>query len=95
MQPTMVTSIEGTYEMSKGSYYTEDTSIEVFEATPEEAAAVKKLIDSADNKFEYHVEIMDIISEEAEAFLAGQKSAEDVAEIIQNRVSLYLQEQAN
>lgn len=37
-------------------------------------------------------EVIDIITEEAGAYLAGQKSAEQVAEIIQNRVQNYVNE---
>ena len=45
-----------------------------------------KEISPVDNK------ILDIISEEVGAFYAGQKSADEVANIIQSRVSLYLSE---
>ena len=34
-----------------------------------------------------------IVKEEAAAFFAGDKSAEEVAKIVQNRVSIYLAEQ--
>ncbi len=37
-------------------------------------------------------EILAIIEEEADSYFSGQKSVDDVAEIIQNRVSLYLSE---
>ncbi len=37
-------------------------------------------------------EILTIIEEEAASFFSGQKTVDDVAEIIQNRVSLYLSE---
>lgn len=36
--------------------------------------------------------IQSIISEEVKAFFSGQKSAEDVAKLIQNRVMTYLNE---
>ena len=36
--------------------------------------------------------VMDIIYEEAEGFFHGQRTAEDVAVLIQNRVQLYLDE---
>ena len=36
--------------------------------------------------------VTDIITEEAAAYFAGQKSAKEVAEIIQNRVQNYLDE---
>ena len=36
--------------------------------------------------------VYDIIMEESAAYFMGQKSAEAVAEIIENRVSIYLEE---
>ena len=35
---------------------------------------------------------MNIICEEADGFFAGQRSLDDVAEVIQSRVSLYMEE---
>ncbi|MCH5341957.1 MAG: extracellular solute-binding protein [Acetatifactor sp.] len=40
----------------------------------------------------YGVHIWDIVMEEAEAYFAGTKSAEEVAKVIDNRVQLYLDE---
>ena len=37
-------------------------------------------------------EVENIIKEEASAFFSGQKTAEEVAELIQNRVTTYLNE---
>lgn len=93
MEPEMVVSVEGTYEAAKGSYYDDDVYIEVFEAAQEEVAAVQALIDEADNRYEYNVEILNIINEEAQGYFAGQKDLDATTEIIQNRVTLYLQEQ--
>lgn len=42
----------------------------------------------------YDYKIFDIIQEESAAFLAGEKSAEQVAQIIQSRVSILISEQA-
>ena len=55
---------------------------------------IKKILDFINSvKFtNFDAKIQDIISEESEGFLAGQKTAEEVAEIIQNRVNLYLAE---
>lgn len=36
--------------------------------------------------------VSDIISEEVSAYFSGQKTAEQVAEIIQNRVNVYINE---
>ena len=41
----------------------------------------------------YHEEINEIISTETEAFFAGQKTAQETADLIQNRASLYVFEQ--
>ena len=53
---------------------------------------MRKLIDSAENKFEYNTEILGIIDEETEAYFVGQKDLDSVTDVIQNRVQLYLQE---
>jgi len=50
------------------------------------------LIDIADNKFEYNTNILNIIDEEAQSYFTGQKDLKNVAELIQNRVQLYLSE---
>ncbi|MBO4457135.1 MAG: extracellular solute-binding protein [Butyrivibrio sp.] len=56
---------------------------------------VKKFYDyvvSINTSFNFDMEVSNIINEEASAFFAGQKSAEDVAKIIQKRVSVYINE---
>ena len=93
MEPTMITSVEGTYEVAKGTYQGKGTYIEVFTATQADVEAVKKLVEEADNRYEYNTEILNIITEEAEGYFVGQKALEQTTEIIQNRVQLYLQEQ--
>lgn len=40
----------------------------------------------------YNEDVLKIVTEEAEAFFSGQKSAADVAGLIQNRVQLYINE---
>lgn len=69
--------------------------ITVYEASQEDVDTVRELIEMADRKFQFHPEIQNIISEEAEAYFAGQKSLEEVTALIQNRVSLYLEEHMN
>lgn len=39
--------------------------------------------------------ITDIVLEEAQSYFAGDKSAQDVAGVIQNRVTTYISEQSN
>jgi len=50
------------------------------------------LIDSLNSTTRGTVVIRDIVLEEIPAYFSGRKTAEEVAEIIQNRVSRYLAE---
>lgn len=45
---------------------------------------------SVNRRYYENKEIMDIVSEETEAFFAGDKTAEETANVIQNRVQVYL-----
>lgn len=47
---------------------------------------------SIDNAYYYNEDILNIINEEMDAFYTGQKSAEDVANIIQRRAQVYVDE---
>ena len=47
---------------------------------------------SLDSSSYYDASVENIISEEAAAYFAGQKSAEDVAGVIQSRVQIYINE---
>ena len=67
-------------------------TVHVFKASQEEVDVIRNLIDNVSGKHAYHMEIMKIIEEEAESYFQGQKTAEQVAEIIQSRVQLYLYE---
>lgn len=60
--------------------------------TPEEAGRLKKLIYVAVPVASSDYEITNIINEEAAAYYEGQKSVDDVAEIIQNRIQIYVNE---
>ena len=61
--------------------------------TEEEVATLKDLISVAEpTSTSSDDEITNIITEEAEAFFKGQKSAADVANVIQSRVQVYVNE---
>lgn len=53
---------------------------------------VKNILKSLHFAVNGETEVLNIISEEAEAFFAGQKSAEEVSDIIQSRVTVYVKE---
>lgn len=61
-------------------------------ATEEEVQYTRELIESASKVQATDSKIMEIIREEAQPFFQGQKSAEEVADIIQRRVQLYMDE---
>lgn len=58
----------------------------------EDLDAIYQMIDVPDGKMTYDKNVWNIISEEAEYYFNGQKSAEDVAKIIQNRARNYVSE---
>ncbi len=70
----------------------DDWEAEIYAATQEQVDAVKELINITDGVSISNQEISNIISEEAGAFFDGQKSAKDVADIVQSRVKIYVNE---
>ncbi|MCD7751429.1 MAG: extracellular solute-binding protein [Lachnospiraceae bacterium] len=76
------------WPMIKASQY----GIEIYQGEQSDVDAVMELIALADSRYYYNPTIMNIINEEAAYYFAGQKSFEEVAAIIQNRVQLYLAE---
>ncbi|NCB52143.1 MAG: extracellular solute-binding protein [Clostridia bacterium] len=80
-------------EQSQGSWGWGDIVVDMYALSQEEADQFTALIESTDRVYSYDEDIMEIINDETAAFLAGQKSAEDTAAMIQSRVSLYVNEQ--
>lgn len=65
----------------------------IYAATEEDVSAVRRLVDNIGRRYVYNPYIMRIVDEEAEYYFQGQKTADETAEIIQSRLSLWLQEQ--
>ena len=81
-------------EISRGGWSTEDGEVhEIYAMTQEQADQLRTVIDSVDSVMEQNSAIFDIVNEQAAAFFAGQKSAEEVARLIQSRASIYVNEQ--
>lgn len=59
---------------------------------PDEIDIICELLDSS-MTVRGNSQISSIVSQEAQSYFSGQKSAADVAAVIQNRVSVYLAEQ--
>jgi multiple sugar transport system substrate-binding protein len=61
-------------------------------ATDQDIALIEKMVNNAKVYMESDPKITSIVSEETGPFFQGQKQAEEVAKVIQNKVSTYLQE---
>ena len=66
---------------------------EVYAIDPEQIDQLRELIASTDRKANYDSDIFEIVSQEAAAFFQGQKSAEDVAKLIQSKANIFVNEQ--
>jgi len=61
--------------------------------TQEQADELVKLIESTTKLADYSDSIINIVSEQAAAYFEGQKSAQDVAKLVQSKVNIYVNEQ--
>lgn len=60
--------------------------------TQEEVEEVLGFMQSVDQLYTNNQALIDIISEEAAPYFAGQKNVKEVVDIIQNRVQIYVSE---
>ena len=79
---------------SKGSWGwgNDNFTIEIFASTQEEIDQLMAVIDAAKPTSSSDSQIMQIITEEVEPYFAGQKTVDDVANVIQSRVQIYISE---
>ncbi len=75
-----------------GGWGNGDEMIEVYAPSKVQLEEAKKIYESATGALFYDDKIFEIIREEIEPFFEGQKTAEDVANVIQSRVGIYLAE---
>ena len=66
---------------------------EVYAVSPEQVEKVRQLILTTSKIADYNAGILSIVEEQAAPFFAGQKSAEEVAKLIQSKANLYVNEQ--
>ncbi len=91
-EDTYIMTEEGPIITLKASYSDKDSYFEIYAAKPEEVNEINEIVHSADRKFDYYTEIYNIIEEEASGYIAGEKSMNEVLDIINSRVGIYLQE---
>lgn len=74
------------------TFWMNDEEIILPTLTQEQVDQAKAFVESVTTMTYYNDDVLNIINEEAEAFYSDQKSAQDVAKIIQSRVQVYVQE---
>ncbi len=74
------------------SIYLGNEEIKIDPLTQEERDEMMDFVKSVDEHISYNSEIADIIIEESTPFFEGQKSVQEVCDIIQSRVSVYVNE---
>ena len=80
-------------ELSHGGMgWGEGDFVEFYALKPEQVARVEELIKNTTRVFDYDNEILDIVNEQSAAFFAGQKSAEEVARLVQSKANIYVNE---
>ena len=77
-----------------GTVVNDDGSISIYAMTQEQADQILDLINATTAVYGYDESILNIISDEAAAYFAGEKSLDDTANMIQSRVNLYVAEQS-
>lgn len=94
MEPSYYIDEKGEKVEYEDTYWIDDEEVSLPPMTQENVDTVSNLIKSIDSftSYQYDETMMTIISEETAAYFAGTKSAQDVANLIQNRVSTYIME---
>lgn len=70
----------------------DDLEVKIVPLTDKEAQMYKDLINNTKKSGGYNNALMEIITEEAKAYFAGEKSLDETADIIQNRIKTYVNE---
>lgn len=83
---------EGNKEYYDDTYWINDVEVIIDPMTAEEAAEFTEFLSSLTLVGAYDESMMEIVTEEAQAFFEGQKSAQEVADIIQSRMKIYVSE---
>ena len=88
-----------TYEDENGNmveteqtYWIGGMEITITPMSREEADGLIEYVKSVRQLYAYNDALLKIVSEEAAPYFAGQKSAKEVADIIQSRVQIYVNE---
>lgn len=78
---------------SKGAVSDGVSTYEIYATSPRQAEQLREVIASATKMMDYDTSIINIVKEQAAAYFAGQKSAEETAKLIQSKANIYINEQ--
>ena len=92
MTPETYTDENGVEQVITPSYWINGQRVELGLPTQEMIDKVRSLIDETTQILNYDDALMKIIEDETAPFFAGQKSAKDVVNIINSKVSIYISE---
>lgn len=73
-------------------WYGDNDELLLYSLSQEEADAFMEIYENCTSIYSYDQEVSQLISEDAQPFFDGQKTAEETARLIQDRVSLYVME---
>lgn len=80
--------------VARMSYGTADGVVDFYALTQEQADELFSVISSAATRYDYSSDaIFDIVKEQSQAYFSGQKTAEDVAKLVQSKANIYVNEQ--
>lgn len=80
-------------EYSTSAYgYGDDIMIEVYAVKQEEADAIWQVIERINGRMKYNTQLMNIILEEVAPYFQNQKTVDEIMDIIQSRVQIYVNE---
>ncbi len=79
-------------EIPKGTQYIDSFETDIYAATEEDVRAVRNLVENADKIRIWDGQITQIAMAEVQAFFSGVKTAEEVADIVENRIRIYIEE---
>lgn len=91
-RPHYTDPVTGETEYWDNTYYVNGEEIIIPPLSQEDVDLCMELFTSLNMRFEYDQTILNMVMEEIAPFFQGQKSAEEVARIIQSKVQLYLDE---
>ncbi|MGI6335570.1 MAG: extracellular solute-binding protein [Eubacteriales bacterium] len=92
MTPHTYVDENGNTVEQPNTYWMVDQEIDIGYPTQADIDRMMDFIRSIKTVFRTDSSLMDIINEETGAFFAGQKTAQEVSDIIQNRIQIYISE---